>query len=57
MNIIAWIILIASWLSASMYLTGVITEKSIKDKVKNLVQASINIITMFFMLYVLGFIF
>lgn len=57
MNIIAWIILIASWLSASIYLTGVVTEKSIKDKAKNLVQASINIITMFFMLYILGFIF
>lgn len=57
MNIIAWIILIASWLSASVYLTGVVTEKSIKDKAKKLVQASINIITMFFMLYILGFIF
>lgn len=57
MNIIAWIILIANWLSASVYLTGVVTEKSIKDKVKNLVQGCINIITMFFMLYILGFIF
>lgn len=57
MNIIVWIILIASWLSASVYLTGVVTEKSIKNKAKNLVQASINIITMFFMLYILGFIF
>ena len=34
-----------------------IREKSIKDKAKKLVQASINIITMFFMLYILGFIF
>lgn len=57
MNIIAWIILIANWLSASVYLTGVVTRKSIKDKAKKLVQASINIITMFFMLYILGFIF
>lgn len=57
MNIIAWITFITSWLSASIYLTGVVTGKSIKDKAKNLVQGCINIITMFFMLYILGFIF
>lgn len=57
MNVIAWIVLIANWLGASIYLTKVIVEKTIEDKVKNLVQASVNILTMFLMLYILGFIF
>lgn len=57
MNVIAWIVLIANWLGASIYLTKVIVEKTTKDKIKNLVQACVNIITMFFMLYILGIIF
>lgn len=57
MNVIAWILLILNWLSASICLTKVIIEKATKDKVKNLVQASVNILTMFLMLYILGFIF
>lgn len=54
MTIIAWIVLILSLLSAAIYLTGVIVEGNIKDKVKNLIQASINIMTMYLMLYMLG---
>lgn len=57
MNVIAWIVLIADWLCASICLTKVIVEKTTKDKVKNLVQACVNIITMFLMLYILGIIF
>lgn len=54
MTIIAWIVLILSWLSAVICLTGVIVERNTKDKVKNLVQASINIMTIYLMLYMLG---
>lgn len=54
MTIIAGIVLILSWLSAAIYLTGVIVERNIKDKVKNLVRASINIMTIYLMLYMLG---
>lgn len=57
MNVMAWIVLIANWLGASVCLTKVIVEKATKDKVKNLVQACVNILTMFFMLYILGIIF
>lgn len=57
MNVIAWIVLITNWLGASVCLTKVIVEKATKDKVKNLVQACVNIVTMFFMLYILGIIF
>lgn len=56
MTIIAWIVLILSLLSAVICLTGVIVERNTKDKVKNLVRASINIMTMYLMLYMLGFI-
>lgn len=56
MTIIAWIVLILSLLSAVICLTGVIVERNIKDKVKNLIQASINIMTIYLMLYMLGFI-
>lgn len=54
MTIIAWIVLILSLLSAVICLTGVIVERNTKDKVKNLVQASINIMTIYLMLYMLG---
>ena len=54
MTIIAGIVLILSWLSAAIYLTGVIVEGNIKDKVKNLIKASINIMTIYLMLYMLG---
>ena len=54
MTIIVGIVLISSWLSAAIYLTGVIVKGNIKDKVKNLIQASINIMTMYLMLYMLG---
>ncbi|HJG97388.1 MAG TPA: hypothetical protein K8V90_09825 [Romboutsia timonensis] len=54
MTIIAGIVLILSWLSAVICLTGVIVEGNIKDKVKNLVRASINIMTIYLMLYMLG---
>lgn len=54
MTIIAWIVLILSLLSAVICLTGVIVEGNIKDKVKNLIQASINIMTIYLMLYMLG---
>lgn len=57
MNVIVWILLILNWLSASICLTKVIIEKTTKDKIKNLVQACVNIVTMFFMLYILGIIF
>lgn len=57
MNVTVWIVLTLSWLSAAICLTGVIVERNIKDKVKNLVRASINIMTMCLMLYMLGFIF
>lgn len=56
MTIIAWIVLILSLLSAVICLTGVIVERNTKDKVENLVRASINIMTMYLMLYMLGFI-
>ena len=56
MTIIAWILLILSLLSAVICFTGVIVEGNIKDKIKNLVRASINIMTMYLMLYMLGFI-
>lgn len=56
MTIIAWIVLILSLLSAVICLTGVIVERNTKDKVKNLVRASINTMTMYLMLYMLGFI-
>lgn len=54
MTIIAGIVLILNWLSAVICLTGVIVERNTKDKVKNLVQASINIMTIYLMLYMLG---
>lgn len=54
MNVIAGIVLILNWLSAAIYLTGIIVEGNIKDKVKNLIQASINIMTIYLMLYMLG---
>lgn len=54
MNVIAWTVLTLSWLSAAICLTGVIVEGNIKDKVKNLIQASINIMTIYLMLYMLG---
>lgn len=54
MTIIAGIVLILSWLSAAICLTGVIVERNTKDKVKNLVRASINIMTIYLMLYMLG---
>lgn len=54
MTIIAWIVLILSLLSAVICLTGVIVEHNTKDKVKNLVRASINIMTIYLMLYMLG---
>lgn len=54
MTIIAWIVLILSLLSAVICLTGVIVERNTKDKVKNLVRASINIMTIYLMLYMLG---
>lgn len=57
MNVIAWILLILNWLSASICLTKVIVEKTTKDKVENLVQACVNILTMYLMLYILGIIF
>lgn len=56
MNVIAWTVLTLSWLSAAICLKGVIIEGNTKDKVKNLVRASINIMTMYLMLYMLGFI-
>ncbi|WP_166484704.1 hypothetical protein [Clostridium cuniculi] len=56
MTIIAWIVLILSLLSAVICLTGVIVERNTKDKVKNLVRVSINIMTIYLMLYILGFI-
>lgn len=56
MTIIAWIALILSLLSAVICLTGVIVERNTKDKVKNLVRVSINIMTIYLMLYILGFI-
>lgn len=56
MTIIAWIVLILSLLSAVICLTGVIVERNTEDKVKNLVRASINTMTMYLMLYMLGFI-
>lgn len=54
MTIIAGIVLILSLLSAVICLTGVIVERNTKDKVKNLVRASINIMTIYLMLYMLG---
>lgn len=54
MTIIAWIVLILSLLSAVICLTGVIVERNTKDKVKNLVRVSINIMTIYLMLYMLG---
>ena len=57
MNVIAWILLILNWLSELICLIKVIVEKTIEDKIKNLVQACVNIITMFFLLYILGIIF
>lgn len=56
MNVIVWTVLTLSWLSAAICLTGVIVERNTKDKVKNLVRASINTMTMYLMLYMLGFI-
>lgn len=56
MTIIVGIVLILSWLSAVICLTGVIVERNTKDKVKNLVRVSINIMTIYLMLYILGFI-
>lgn len=56
MTIIAGIVLILSWLSAVICLTGIIVERNTKDKVKNLIQASINIMTIYLMLYMLGII-
>lgn len=54
MTIMAWIVLILSLLSAVICLTGVIVERNTKDKVKNLVRVSINIMTIYLMLYMLG---
>lgn len=54
MNVIAGIVLILNWLSAAIYLTGIIVERNTKDKVKNLVRVSINIMTIYLMLYMLG---
>lgn len=56
MNIIAWIVLILNGLSAAVSFIGIFVENTTKRRVKNAVGFSINSMTIYLMLYILGFI-
>ena len=56
MNIMAWIVLILNGLSAAVSFIGIFVENTTKKRVKNAVGFSINSMTIYLMLYILGFI-
>ena len=56
MNIMAWIVLILNGLSAVVSFIGIFVENTTKRRVKNAVGFSINSMTIYLMLYILGFI-
>lgn len=56
MNIMAWIVLILNGLSAAVSFIGIFVENTTKRRVKNAVGFSINSMTIYLMLYILGFI-
>lgn len=56
MNIIAWIVLILNGLSAAISFTGIFTKKTTKDRIVSAIGTSINAMTVYLMLYILGFI-
>lgn len=56
MNIMAWIVLILNGLSAAVSFIGIFVENTTKRRVKNAVGFSINAMTIYLMLYILGFI-
>lgn len=56
MNIIAWIVLILNGLSAAISFTGIFTKKTTKDRIVSAIGTSINAMTIYLMLYILGFI-
>lgn len=56
MNIIAWIVLILNGLSAAISFAGIFTKKTTKDRIVSAIGTSINAMTVYLMLYILGFI-
>ena len=56
MNIMAWIVLILNGLSAVVSFIEIFVENTTKRRVKNAVGFSINSMTIYLMLYILGFI-
>ncbi len=56
MNIIAWIVLILNGLTCCIQLKDMFTKKTTKDRVISAIGASINGMTVYLMLYMLGFI-
>ena len=56
MNIIAWIVLILNGLNAAIGFTEIFTKKTTKDRIVSAIGTSINAMTVYLMLYILGFI-
>ena len=56
MNIMAWIVLILNGLSAAVSFIGIFVENTTKKRIKNAIGFSINAMTIYLMLYILGFI-
>ena len=54
MNIIAWIVLILNGLTCCIQLKDMFTKKTTKDRVISAIGASINGMTVYLMLYMLG---
>lgn len=54
MNIITWIVLILNGISLLVSFIGIFTKKTISDRVVNAIGTSINSMTIYLMLYILG---
>ena len=56
MNVIAWTVLILNGLSLLVSFVGVFTKKTTENRVISAIGASLNAMTIYLMLYILGFI-
>lgn len=56
MNVITWIVLILNGISLLVSFIGIFTKKTISDRVESAIGVSINSMTIYLMLYILGFI-
>lgn len=54
MNVITWIVLILNGISLLVSFIGIFTKKTISDRVVSAIGASINSMTIYLMLYILG---